>query len=497
MKWIEDILKDKFGNSKADTDPLLDEVLWNKVATGLGSPVPGGGSDVGKMIGLTWTALGGCVLFVLGIYVGLNVNEFGNKADALSVQVVKMEETVLDNNPSKEVPLADIEEEETDILVVSPNEEALPTEYASHPLETIQSDPTTTALLIKSQDRDATQDKEPQPLGSSSQQSQPRNVPADSFSVGSSTLTSDALFVAQEVMSADKKEATLEASAEERKHPPVMPMKLRLPPGYSSIIGDLDITHLNEPSIPKYFALRTFGGITLSDFQYTNEDLRIFSDHFYAGSSAGGGIAVDFYFKNQQWSVGLGWSDYAQRLEFEHTWQTEYVDPEGIISVEVDPESGDTLAVGTGPVLVTATHHRHLRTYNHFNTLIIPFEWRKEFMISRWTLGCGFGGNLLVRTGERGHSFVDAGTLAAFDEADLPRTRISWSPVARFYAGYQFQPEWRLDASVGLGFQTMRSIEDNQDISPGLKQWDGQLRTLEISAGITRFFEIPRFKTVK
>ncbi len=478
MKWIEDILKDKFGNSKADTDPLLDEVLWNKVATGLGSPVPGGGSDARKMIGLKWAALGGFVMLGIGVCVGLKVNEFGNQADALSVQVVKTEEAVLDNNPSKEVPLADIKEEETDILVVSPTEEALPTEYASHPFETIQSDPTTAALQVKIQGREEIQDKEPQPLGSS-------------------ILTSDVLFDGQEVMSADKEEATFEASAEERKHPPVMPMQLRLPPGYSSIIGDLNKTHLNEPSLPKYFALRTFGGITLSDFQYTNEDLRIFSDHFYAGSSAGGGVAVDFYFKNQQWSVGLGWSDYAQRLEFEHTWQTEYVDPEGIISVEVDPESGDTLAVGTGPVLVTATHNRHLRTYNHFNTLIIPFEWRKEFMISRWTLGCGFGGNLLVRTGERGQSFVDVGTLAAFNEADLPRSRISWSPVARFYAGYQFQPEWRLDASVGLGFQTMRSIGNNQENSPGLKQWDGQLRTLEISAGITRFFEIPRFKTAK
>ena len=82
MKWIEDILKDKFGNSKADTDPLLDEVLWNKVATGLGSPVPGGGSDARKMIGLKWAALGGFGLFVIGICVGLNVDEFGNKAES-------------------------------------------------------------------------------------------------------------------------------------------------------------------------------------------------------------------------------------------------------------------------------------------------------------------------------------------------------------------------------------------------------------------------------
>ena len=478
MKWIEDILKVKFGNSKADTNPVLDEVLWNKVATGLASPAPVSGSDAGKMIGLNWAALGGFVMLGIGVCVGLKVNEFGNQADALSVQVVEMEEALLDNNPSKEVSLAEIKEEETDILVVSPTEEALPTEYASHSLETIQSDPSTTASRIKSQGREELQGKERQPSGAS-------------------ILSSSALFIEQEIMSADQKGATLEASAEERMHPPVEPMTLRLPPGYCSIIGDLDITHLNEPSFPKYFALRTFGGITLSDFQYTNEDLRIFSDHFYAGSSAGGGVAVDFYFKNQQWSVGLGWSDYAQRLEFEHTWQTEYVDPEGIVSVEIDPESGDTLAVGTGPVLVTATHNRHLRTYNHFNTLIIPFEWRKEFMISRWTLGCGFGGNLLVRTGEQGQSFVDEGTLAAFDEADLPRSRISWSPVARFYAGYQFQPEWRLDASVGLGFQTMRSVGDNQENSPGLKQWDGQLRTLEISAGVTRFFEISRSKTAK
>lgn len=478
MKWIEDILKDKFGNSKADTNPLLDEVLWNKVATGLGSPVPGSGSDARKMIGLKWAALGGFLMLGIGVCVGLKVNEFSNKADALSVQVVKMEETVLDNNPSTEVPLADKKDEGANILVPPPTEEALPTERASDPFVTIQDDPTTTALRIKSQDREEIQGKEPQPSGSS-------------------TLTSDVLFVEQEIMSADKEEAALKASAEERKHPPVMPMKLRLPPGYCSITGDLNITHLNEPSLPKYFALRTFGGITLSDFQYTNTDLRIFSDYFYTGSSAGGGVAVDFYFKNQQWSVGLGWSDYAQRLEFEHTWQTEYVDTEGIISVEIDPESGDTLAVSTGSVLVTATHNRHLRTYNHFNTLIIPFEWRKEFIISRWTLGCGFGGNLLVRTGERGQSFVDVGTLAALDDADLPRSRISWSPVARFYAGYQFQPEWRLDASVGLGFQSMRSVGYNQENNTGLKQWDGQLRTLDISAGITRFFEIPRSKTAK
>ena len=61
-------------------------------------------------------------------------------------------------------------------------------------------------------------------------------------------------------------------------------------------------------------------------------------------------------------------------------------------------------------MLVTASHHRHFRNYNHVNALVIPFEWRKEWLIARWTLGGGLGGQLLIRTGARGHSFAEEGS---------------------------------------------------------------------------------------
>jgi len=160
--------------------------------------------------------------------------------------------------------------------------------------------------------------------------------------------------------------------------------------------------------------IRVFGGLTLSDFQYTTDDLGTFSDYFHAGSSAGGGVAVDFNFKKQKWSVGLGWLDYAQRLEFEQTWQTEFVDPAGLISIDVDPISGDTLAVETGPVLVTASHHRHFRNYNHVNALVIPFEWRKEWLIARWTLEVDSEGNC---------------SFAPEHAATHSRKKVLWMPI--------------------------------------------------------------------
>ncbi len=144
-----------------------------------------------------------------------------------------------------------------------------------------------------------------------------------------------------------------------------------------------------------------------------------------------------------------------------------------------------------------ASHRRHFRNYNHVNALVIPFEWRKEWLIARWTLGGGIGGQLLLRTGANGHSFADEGNLAAFEDADLPQSRVTWSPFTRLFAGYQIQPEWRLDASVAAGFQAMGSVGSEQLNSPGLQQWEGQLRTLQVAAGITRFFELSRPKSAQ
>ena len=279
-----------------------------------------------------------------------------------------------------------------------------------------------------------------------------------------------------------------------RKAPPLQLLPIFISDGNVEGQAVLQKSEFAERVKPRHFALRAYGGVTMSDFKYKNEELLMFSDYFHTASSAAGGIVLDFEFKNQQMSIGMGWLDYAQRLEFEHTWQTEDVHPEGILSVELDPVSGDTLSVQTGPMLVTSTHHRHVRDYNHWNGAVIPIEWRKEWLISRWTLGAGLGGQLLFRTGASGKSFRAAGTVAEFDDADLSRIRMAWSPTARLYTGYQFQPEWRLDASLAAGFQRMGSLQSEELTNPSLAPWNGQLRTLQISAGVTRFFELSSSK---
>jgi len=279
-----------------------------------------------------------------------------------------------------------------------------------------------------------------------------------------------------------------------RKAPPLQLLPIFISDGNVEGQAVLQKSEFAERVKPRHFALRAYGGVTMSDFKYKNEELVMFSDYFHTASSAAGGIVLDFEFKNQQMSIGMGWLDYAQRLEFEHTWQTEDVHPEGILSVELDPVSGDTLSVETGPMLVTSTHHRHVRDYNHWNGAVIPIEWRKEWLISRWTLGAGLGGQLLFRTGASGKSFRAAGTVAEFDDADLSRIRMAWSPTARLYIGYQFQPEWRLDASLAAGFQRMGSLQSEELTNPSLAPWNGQLRTLQISAGVTRFFELSSSK---
>lgn len=488
MKWIEDLLKAKLGNSKADATPSLDEALWNNIQTGLNEPAFDSGSAGGNSTRLNRAALASALLFIVvgvvgvvgvveglkgGMDGGLEADSAANTDEALSAQVEQSETVVQEVNRTKQVPLETEQVEDWEALSELTAEAPVLSERTSDPMA---SSP-------------APIQPGPKPAFRGSNRPEAARAGVDDEQGGASRG-----------MKVEKSEvAAVEAVVENRMTPPMKPMNLRLPirnwPTQAAMITRG--TGTGEPYRPRYLAVRAFGGLTLSDFQYTSDDLGTFSEYFYGGSSAGGGIAVDFNFKNQQWSVGLGWLDYAQRLEFEHTWQTEFVDPEGLISYEMDPESGDTLAMETGPLLVTASHRRHFRNYNHVNALVIPFEWRKEWLIARWTLGGGIGGQLLLRTGANGHSFADEGNLAAFEDADLPQSRVTWSPFTRLFAGYQIQPEWRLDASVAAGFQAMGSVGSEQLNSPGLQQWEGQLRTLQVAAGITRFFELSRPKSAQ
>jgi len=506
MKRIEDILRAKLGSSNADANPSLDEELWNNIQAGLTEPATESGSAAGNSTGLNRTAFGVAALFiVVGIGVGLNVGS--EKESEKELELVS--EEVLEVVPEY-TQLA-----ENEGLVQDAKRESIGE-------ESVSADRLLTAGVLDSQPASPSESMTVSGENELLQEDlagvdrQPRSSSPSSLSDEQRSETKrrlDKIDGNAEAEDADEKALQAEnplgeltesnGSIEGRMIPPMKPLNLRFPKNNEPFEAVLNDYATQERSISRNFGIRAFGGLTLSDFQYNSEELETFSDYFHAGSSAGGGIAVDFNFKNQQWSAGLGWLDYAQRLEFEQTWQTELVDPTGLISIDVDPISGDTLAMETGPVLATASHHRHFRNYNHVNALVIPFEWRKEWLIARWTLGGGLGGQLLLRTGARGHSFADEDAMnaevldvVAFDEANLPHSRIAWSPFTRLYVGYQFQPEWRLDASVALGFQTLGSAGSEQSNGPGLRQWDGQLRTLQLAAGVTRFFELSRAPSV-
>jgi hypothetical protein len=500
MKWIEDILRAKLGSSKADANPSLDEELWNNIQAGLSQPANESGSEAGNSTWLNMAAFGVASLFiVVGIGVGMNVVlEKESEKELELVSEVVPEYTQFAENEGLE---QDAKPEP--IAVESVSADRLLTNGMSDSQPASSSEPMIVSRVNEQLQEDSGDvDGQPRSSSPSSRSDEPSTETKRRLDKIDGNAEDDEKALQAENPLGELTESN--GSIEGRMIPPMKPLIFRFPKNNEPFEAVLNDYATQERSISRNFGIRAFGGLTLSDFQYNSEELETFSDYFHAGSSAGGGIAVDFNFKNQQWSVGLGWLDYAQRLEFEQTWQTEFVDPTGLISIDVDPISGDTLAMETGPVMATASHHRHFRNYNHVNALVIPFEWRKEWLIARWTLGGGLGGQLLLRTGARGHSFANEDAMnaevldvVAFDEANLPHSRIAWSPFTRLYVGYQFQPEWRLDASVALGFQTLGSAGSEQSNGPGLRQWDGQLRTLQLAAGVTRFFELSRASSVE
>lgn len=473
MKWIEDLLKAKLSGSKAAADSAKDDALWNKVSSGLSAPVPEVARSAGKLTGLNWAVLGGAVMFAAVMGIGLILDE-----DASNAPGAKLEETSIASVTSVEALTptgsstiaSESQANQADQMDkhVSADISVSASDIAPKPNETAvaldSSLPSTSSRMTTSE--------MPSPLKESTEEPSVNTTRTDANHANNLPPTESAM----------------------RKAPPLQLLPIFISDGNVEGQAVLQKSEFAERVKPRHFALRAYGGVTMSDFKYKNEELLMFSDYFHTASSAAGGIVLDFEFKNQQMSIGMGWLDYAQRLEFEHTWQTEDVHPEGILSVELDPVSGDTLSVQTGPMLVTSTHHRHVRDYNHWNGAVIPIEWRKEWLISRWTLGAGLGGQLLFRTGASGKSFRAAGTVAEFDDADLSRIRMAWSPTARLYTGYQFQPEWRLDASLAAGFQRMGSLQSEELTNPSLAPWNGQLRTLQISAGVTRFFELSSSK---
>ncbi|MGB1383837.1 MAG: hypothetical protein ACPG6N_01220 [Flavobacteriales bacterium] len=473
------------GSSKADANPSLDEALWNNIESSLNGPQPVGGT-AGQTVGLNWALIRGVTLFAAGVGVGLMWND-----EQLYVPIAQSVEAAAVEQPVRANSSSEASEPRSSAAFSQTEGSSISSKKIEPALADVSRERPSTEIAA---DNDRLESAAPNNFQTETVDSEP------AFDMGMPSLPSVG---AGDPFNSQITQAPLSGGGPfvlEPQNPFIPPLALD-PIGISSnckSTGPL-LQQLNRdlPARARHFAVRAFGGLTLSHFSYQNLDLTPFSDRFHTASSIGSGFAFDFEYKSQDWSVGLGWLDFAQRLEFEHTWQTEFVDPNGVLSLEIDAITGDTIAMETGPLLVTATHHRHVRDFNHISAVVVPVEWRKQALLSRWTLGAALGGQFLLRTGASGQSFVAEGTLARFDDADLPRKRISWSPTARVYTGYQFLPEWRLDVSVAASFQSMGSRSNEDLTGSALTAWEGQLRTLHIAAGFTRYFELLRSSDVK
>lgn len=166
--------------------------------------------------------------------------------------------------------------------------------------------------------------------------------------------------------------------------------------------------------------------------------------HFRTEFSAGGGVSLDVRRWGQSFSLGLAWYDYVHLLDYVETTTQDYLDPEGIQAIEINALTGDTVAILYGDVQGLATQRRHVRSFNRFNAVVIPIEWRTSRSHGRWHGGLGLGVQLLVRSGGRGHSLNEEGLVVAYTDGDLPKSRLNWTPTGGLFAGYQVAPEWRL-----------------------------------------------------
>jgi len=241
-----------------------------------------------------------------------------------------------------------------------------------------------------------------------------------------------------------------------------------------------------ETQVP--MAVRVHGGLTFSHFRFIDDRPADLSRHFHTDFSAGGGVALDVQRWGHAFSIGVAWYDYVHRLEYLEVTVQEHIEPEGVQSIEINALTGDTVAVNLGEIQGTAEQHRFVRSYNRFNAVVFPMEWRQETSQGRWSAGLGLGGQLLVRSGGHGHNVDHDGLIEAYTDADLPKARLNWMPTARVYFGFQMVPEWRLDVSMGAGIHRFRSRRDNELELVDAPQWNGRLSTGQLQIGLTRFF---------
>ena len=544
MKSWEDILKGRFARHAEPGKPGQDEALWNAIEAGMAAPLEGSkaaGAAKGVSVvgGAFWSRAVG-VAAAMGL-VSLGVL-YWPSADPITPQEGTQVEprteaptpamTALDSEGEEGTPsISDVAAQDaaaesaanTATAVETASNEPASNEPASH-----QADLTLPAAAAMAPEVSVAQ-----PIPTGTQPATNASPPEDAVSaetmpaeVGASVATAEVMPAgegrtsgaesaptatsepAPTVAASDRLPLFLpleEPNGEENVArarsvvggglPPVKgsaklglePLPLRGPSWAASPLAQLlpmgpTVIHAEAP-----FALRTYGGLTLSHFSLKGEHPTELSGHFHTEFSAGGGVSLDVRRWGQSFSLGLAWYDYVHLLDYVETTTQGYLDPEGIQAIEINALTGDTVAILYGDVQGLATQRRHVRSFNRFNAVVIPLEWRTSRSHGRWHGGLGLGVQLLVRSGGRGHSLNEEGLLVAYADGDLPKSRLNWTPTGGLFAGYQVAPEWRLDLSVGAGIQRFRTRRVTEG-APEAPRWEGQLMTGQIQCGVTRFF---------
>jgi len=243
-----------------------------------------------------------------------------------------------------------------------------------------------------------------------------------------------------------------------------------------------------EPRKP--LAIRAFTGPTRSQFSMQSGAQE--PDVFHADFSAGGGVMLEVN-GDLRWSVGFAWHDYVHSLQ--HTDMTETaIFTLGVVSITIDTQTGDTLAIEEGLVAGMEERVRTVDLHNRFRAYSIPVEWRTVRSQGRFQFGLGLGAMLQIRSRAFGSILDSEGEINSYSDGNLSRGRLTVMPTIRAFSGIRFAPGWRADVGLATGIQRHNSRPIGDSPSPvSTPTWQGQLVNTQLQLGLTRFLWGRRF----
>ena len=237
-------------------------------------------------------------------------------------------------------------------------------------------------------------------------------------------------------------------------------------------------------------AIRVFTGPTRS--QFSLEGGAPEHDVFHADFSAGGGVMLEVN-GDLRWSVGLAWHDYVHSLQHTEVTETAITTP-GVVSITIDSQTGDTLAIEEGSVDGVEERTRTVDLHNRFRAYSIPVEWRTVRGHGRFQFGLGLGAVLQVRSRAYGSILNPQGEITGYSDGNLSRGRLTVMPTLRAFSGIRFAPGWRADVGLATGIQRHNSRPIGDTPSPvSTPTWQGQLVNTQLQLGLTRFLWGRRF----